>query len=328
MKTLIYATAAEVGGAITILNEYYNEALDSKEEFVFIVSKVNLFPKKNIKIISVPWIKKLWIIRIFFYFILLPKIIKKEKPDKIISLNNTKILIKKYSQSIYLHQALPFLKFKIRITSEPYLWGVKYLIGFLIKYSIKRVDLVIVQSIWLKDILVGQIGISESKVQIKSPKIHFNSKIRYLSSSEKNRINFFYPSGYASYKNHAMIIEAVNSLTEKIKAQIIVKFTLSSNENRYVKKLYEAVIDKNLPIQFIGYQEKNTIQEMYSNHILIFASSVETFGLPLLEAQIAGTPMIVFKSIYSNEIGKTYSKISYFENAEQLGIILSNSLIG
>jgi glycosyltransferase involved in cell wall biosynthesis len=307
-----------MGGAITILDEYYNEALVSKEEFVFVVSKVKLKATKNIKIINVPWIKKSWILRMFFYFFKLPKLIKKEKPDHIISLNNTKTPIKNFPQTIYLHQALPFSKYKIKFILEPYLWAVKHLIGFLIKYSIKRVDSIIVQSLWLKEILVNQIGISEDKIQVKSPRIHFDSKIKYVPVINNNKTLFFYPSGYASYKNHSMIVEAVNKLTEKDKDKIEIKFTLNPFENKYVSKLYDLVVKNNLPIQFIGYQNKKMIQEMYSDHILIFASSIETFGLPLLEAQIAGTPIIALKAIYTKDIISDYSGIDYFENAQEL----------
>jgi glycosyltransferase involved in cell wall biosynthesis len=119
-----------------------------------------------------------------------------------------------------------------------------------------------------------------------------------------------------------MIVEAVNKLTEKDKIEI--KFTLNPFENKYVSKLYDLVVKNNLPIQFIGYQNKKKIQEMYSDHILIFASSIETFGLPLLEAQIARTPIIALKTIYTKDIIIDYSEIDYFENAQELAQIFLN----
>jgi len=322
MKTLIYATAAEIGGAITILDQYYEEAIITNEEFVFVVSKVKLKATKHIKIISLPWIKKSWIFRMFFYFLLLPLIIKKENPNRIISFNNTKTPSKKYPQTIYLHQVLPFSKYKINIISDPHLWGVKHLLGFLIIYSIKRVETLIVQSLWLKEILVEELGIPEENIKVIIPKIHFNPKIKYLLERNNEIIKFFYPSSYASYKNHEMIVEAVIMLSEKEKKKIEIKFTLNPFQNKYVKKIYELVNTNNLPIRFIGYQNKDYIQEMYSDHILIFASSVESFGLPLLEAQIARSPIIALKAIHTIDILKEYSKIHYFKNSRELARIL------
>jgi hypothetical protein len=174
MKILIYATAAEMGGAITILNQYYEKAKQSNDDYIFILSKPKLEETKNIKTLNYEYIKKNWLFRIYFYWLKLPNIIKEINPERIISLNNTMITRVLYSQTIYLHQPLPFFDNKFNILTEPYLWFVKNFIGRLIKYSLKRVDTIIVQSYWLKRRVIKQLNISSEKINVEIPKIEHN----------------------------------------------------------------------------------------------------------------------------------------------------------
>ena len=328
MKTLIYATAAEMGGAITILQEFYEEALASNEYTVFVIGRAKLPSNEKIKIIRIPWIKKLWLFRIVFYFIFLPKIIKREKPDKIISLNNTKVPNKRIQQTIYLHQTLPFYDIKINIISEPYLWSVKYLIGTLIKFSIKRVDKILVQSKWLKEKLINQLNISRENIDIKLPQINTKNLTQFQTAFYNNKLHFFYPAGFVFYKNHQMILDAIGLLSQSEKDKVTVEFTISFNENRSTKKLYKQTLSDKLPIKFIGHQSKNVINKKYSNHILLFPSQIETFGLPLLEARESKTPIICLLSDFSLEILENANKnhIYLVTDANEMSIAIKKLL--
>ena len=66
-KILIFNVAAQDGGALTVLNYYYEKAIKNYEnEYVFILSNVLLNSTENVKVLNYGWIKKSWIHRIFF----------------------------------------------------------------------------------------------------------------------------------------------------------------------------------------------------------------------------------------------------------------------
>ena len=130
MIKLIYATAAESGGALTVLNNFYEEAVKSENKTIFIISKPKLKSYKNVKILRYPWIKKTWFLRLFFYWFKLPKVIKSLGVTEVLSLNNTKISRIKLTQTIYLHQPLPFFRTRLNPFKDTYLWITKYIIGF------------------------------------------------------------------------------------------------------------------------------------------------------------------------------------------------------
>ena len=51
---------------------------------------------------------------------------------------------------------------------------------------------------------------------------------------------------------------------------------------------------------------------MYTDSILLFPSYVESFGLPLLEAKMTGTPIVASDCPFSKEILKNYNKKVFF----------------
>lgn len=89
-------------------------------------------------------------------------------------------------------------------------------------------------------------------------------------------------------------------------------FTLKGNENSNVKKLYDEVQEKNLPIEFIGKISIDEVYEYYSKSILIFPSYIETFGLPLLEAKMHGSPILASDCAFSHEILDGHNKVKFF----------------
>ncbi|HOA81141.1 MAG TPA: glycosyltransferase, partial [Defluviitaleaceae bacterium] len=77
--------------------------------------------------------------------------VKKYKPDKVLSLQNTIIpKVKKAKQEVYIHQSLPFVEYKFRFKENTGLWIYQNIIGRMIIRSIKKADHVIVQTEWMK----------------------------------------------------------------------------------------------------------------------------------------------------------------------------------
>lgn len=322
MKKLIYATAASSGGALTILNMFYNECIKSDDECIIITSLSDLKDYKNVKYLSYPKIKKSKFFRLLFYIILLPKIVKKINPDEILSLNNIRILVKNIPQKIYLQQAIPFSEKRFSIFKNLRLWYVKNILGKYIIYSIKNVNEIITQSQWMKKIIIERYNINHEKISIKIPELN-NFKSKKFNFNFMNSLNLFYPSDYYDYKNHMFIINSLLKMDESIKNKINIKFTFDFKKNRATKKMYKIVNKIKLPISFIGLQSKKTISEMYKNHILLFASSIESFGLPLLEAKISGSPIIVLDSLFAREILQDYDKVTFFRTEDELLMTLN-----
>lgn len=305
-KIIVFDVPAESGGALTILNQFHEKALNDKlNDYVFVTSKVSLSESKNVKNIRFPWVKKSWLHRLLFDDFLAHKVVKDYEADEILSLQNVSIKKTKILQSLYIHQPLPFVDKKYKITENIKFWLYQNLISKRIYKSAQQVDKIIVQTEWFKKEVIKRAGVSGEKITIQPPEINIKVKNTFISN-EKSTKTFFYPSSALLYKNHEVIFDAVFLLKEQGLDDFEVVFTLNGDENKKIKKMFELVKCYDLPIKFIGSIPYDEVLSYYSRSILVFPSHIETFGLPLLEAAMHKTVILASNYPFSQEILKDY----------------------
>lgn len=322
MNILIVNTAAENVGALSILKEYYEDALlDKENKYIFILSKPLLSTKENVTILRFPWTKNSVVHRVYFDIFVLQKIISDNSIDKIISLQNIAVPITKVKQEIYLHNAIPFSYIRFKLYKDPKLWFYQKIYKKLIVASIKKSNKVIVQTNWFKNEIIPYIGNDFNKINVIRPKTEYISRERMLKEKNKiidnKKLIFFYPASGYVFKNHEIILKALNLIDKNLLRNCEVVFTLKSNENNYSKKLYRYSIQNNLPVKYIGLINKEMVYQYYKKSVLIFPSLIETFGLPLIEAGRMKSKIIASNLPYAHEILMDYpSKVLFNPNNE------------
>lgn len=324
MNILVVDVPATTGGALTILNEFYEKfKKDSKNHYYFCVSTPSLNNYDNITVLSFPWVKQSWFHRIFFDIFYANKIIKNYNITKIFSLQNTAVPFTKISQDIYLHQPLPFVEYRFHFIENKLMWTYQNIISIIIYYSLKKADNIIVQTQWMKKAVIDKCNISSEKITIYAPIAQNYNNYRY-EDTPYSRKTFFYPASPLSYKNHQLILDASLILKKRGISDIKIYFTLSGDENALAYKLKDSVIKENLPIIFLGAMNQDEVFKMYSKSILIFPSYIETYGLPLKEARDVQTIILVSNCLFSHEILQDYEKKYIFDpfSAEELADIM------
>ncbi|MEG0980041.1 MAG: glycosyltransferase [Oscillospiraceae bacterium] len=321
MKTLVIDVAADSGGALSILNQYYDEfSKDTENEYVFCVSLNSLKETNNMTIEELHWVKKSWLHRLWFDYIYSHKLIKKYKVDNVFSLQNTLVPMTKIPQTLYLHQSLPFCDYKFKFSENKKFWVYQNLIGKLIHKSVKRANKVIVQTQWMKDAVLAIDKIEESKIEILPPEIKINV-VNFFDMSRFTK-TFFYPASNYIYKNHKVLLEAALKLKEQNINDFNIIFTLT-NENlpKDCREIYNKVKEN---IELVGSITHDEVMNYYSKSVLVFPSYIETFGLPLLEAKESKSPIIASDMPFSREILDEYDKVSYFDafSSEELSELL------
>jgi len=317
---MVFDVPAETGGALTILKQYYENALQDKQnEWYFVISTPILLEQENIKILRFPWIKKSWIYRLYFDLFIAHKIVAEYNIDEVLSLQNLIIPNINTKQTLYLHQSLPFVEKRYSIIEDYKLWIYQNVISKMIYYSIKRANKVIVQTKWMKEACLRKVKVDAEKILINKPNLNIKVKKHYYIENNKENL-FFYPAGGMKYKNHQIIVEAAKKLREQNILNYRILFTLNGNENKWIKRLYTLVKQLSLPIDFIGKLKLEEVYDYYSKSILLFPSLIETFGLPLLEAKIHGCPIITSDHAFSHEILDDYENALFFNpfNSDEL----------
>ena len=322
-RILVYNVAASTSGALTILNEYYDRfALDQSDtEYIFVISTPILKDRHNIKVLRYPWVKKSWLHRLYFEYFRIGKIAQEYKVDEILSLQNIAVPNTGIRQTVYLHQAIPFVEYKFYMFKDFIPWIYQNIISRLIYSSLKKAGRVIVQTKWMKTACVKRVGISEAKIIVEVPKIDLSKVIQYREVEE---IVFFYPATALSYKNHMVIVEACKILKQQGIFNYKVIFTTNGNENGLSKKIKKVVDELSLPVSFIGSVERSMVFELYSKTILLFPSYVESLSLPLLEAKTAGCPIIAADTLFARDVLSSYYNVMFFEHNdyEELAVLL------
>lgn len=319
LKIMVFNVPAESGGALTILENFYNEVKHSKDdiEWVFVLSAPKLEETDNIKVLNYKWVKKNWIFRLFFDYFIAPKIVRENSPDKIFSLQNVCIPKTNVKQILYIHQPLPFTQVKFRLIKNPKLWVYQNLIGKSIYKSIKTADKIIVQMNWFAEECEKKVKGTIKKTIILPPKVSIDKtifeNIDYNLAHQKITTKFFFPAGSYVYKNHEVIFKACEELKKRGITNYLVSFTLDGNENNHISKLMKKKKKLNLPIEFVGHLSKKEVYKEYLESILVFPSYIETFGLPLLEMRLLNGEIIAADTNFSKEILHNYNSANFFQ---------------
>ena len=327
-RIVVYDVAASASGALSVLNDFYAEVRaysDKSIKWTFIISTPQLEETDNIKVIRVPWVKKNWLSRLFFDHFVAPRIVKRERPDRLLSLQNILTPGIKMPQVLFLHNALPFVEYKISVKDSVVLWIYQNIISRFIYSSVKRAERVIVQTHWMKDACIEKTGIDSEKIVVIPPVINIVPK-KFFAYENMDIPTFIYPATPLIYKNHKVIIEACKQLVQEGITNFRVIFTMTGTENKLARKLKADAEKYNLPIKFVGVLKRNELFEWYSKAILLFPSYIETFGMPLLEALTHKTPIIASEAPFSKEILYGSANVEFFCHSDALCDILKKKM--
>lgn len=324
---LVCDVHASESGALSVLNDFYAQVCayeDKSIRWIFAVSVPAYQDRENIKTLRYPWVKKSWFHRLYFDLFVTKKIIKKYKPDKVFSLQNMGLPLFKGEQAVYFH--LPFVvsDYKFRFWSdEKKLWVYQRIMGKRMFRSLRKVDWVIVQTKWIKEALIKKGKVSADKIRIERPLIP-QEGICEFQAKEENFRRFFYPATAFRYKNHRTLLKAVTYAVENGLKEYEILFTLSPKENPYTKQLWQYVQENHLNVKFIGMRSRQEIFETYGRSVLLFPSLLESFGMPLLEAKLTGSPVLAGDCPFCHEILDGYEKVSFFSpmDYKELGTLM------
>lgn len=302
MRIVVNDIAASHGGAMTVLKDFYSCVCnyDKENEWIFLLNDRYFEETENVKILTLPEIKKSRLKKIVFDCISGKYYIQKLKPDVVFSLQNIIIFGLKIPQVVYIHQPLPFQstkKFSLIKKSEQKLAVIQYFVGQLIKLSAKKSDKIIVQTAWMKEAVCRICHLPENKVMTNLPTITLNNNED--SSVDFNRNEFFYPSSEIVYKNIDCIRNASKILDGKGIAHSI---TLTLPPKKSIGNIH-----------CIGRLSHDDVMKRYHDSTLLFPSYIETFGYPIAEARMIGTIVLASDTPFSREILKGYANAYFFD---------------
>ncbi len=313
MKIMVVDVAAEYGGALTVLNEFIEEYRnDTSNEYVFVLSKPKYKNSDNVRFINLEWVKKSLLHRLWFDYFYIKRIVKKEKPDKIFSLQNKTVSVNKIKQEVFFHNPLFFCDIKFSFSESKELWLYQNVISRLVRKSLDKASKIYVQAEWIKRKLSSVWEIEPDLITVKRSGLNIPDNTCY-----DNRLNIqkpftlFFPTNNCIYKNYENLLRACVNVWDKEGLDTFnLVLTLSEDDlSGYCKDVFSKHY---YPVSFVGRLTKSEMTEMYKKSILVFPSYLETFGLPLVEAKAFGCTILAADCEYAHEVIGDYSKAYYF----------------
>lgn len=315
MKILVYDVAAEDGGGLFVLKNFYREVLEQTPdniEWVFVVSQDILKATERVRVLTYDKPKKSWMHRLVFENIDFPGVIKAEKPDLVISLQN--MPVKRYNgrQFVYLHQSLQYCpkKFSFLKKEERGIAIRQRVICNIYRNALPKSEHIFVQTNWIKEATKKWLNWSDEKITVVPVEFQPETAPQVKVYNGRDSKTFFYPARAEMYKNHKVVIEACKKLKDERMEDYKVIFTISANDGAYAAKLIHD--SEGLPIDYIGAVPYEQMWDYYSKTILLFPSYLETCGLPMLEAQASQAWILASDMPFSHEALEGYPNKEYF----------------
>ncbi len=334
MNILVYNLAAEYAGALTILENFYQEVLDYPDKSIhwyFLVSTDKLQDSENVTVIREPWIKKSWLHRWYFDTFCVQKVIKEKKIDLVYSMQNAPVKRAKVKQVVYFHQSLQFSPVKFSLWDKgqrQYAIRQKF-IARIYRKQLRKADHIIVQTKWFKEASAKWIPFDENKFSVVNPKVTIEERFLEKPYNLQQPI-FFYPAGDGVHKNHKVILDACALLKkEGITDGYKVVFTMDG-VSPFSAGIAQVAKENGYPIEFTGIISKDEVFDYYSKSVMLFPSYLETFGLPPLEARKMKAIVLASDMPFCRESLDGYENAHFYGiyDAEKLASLMKQVIEG
>lgn len=323
MRIAVVDLVCVQGGGYSVLNslfKYVASGMAKQHEWLFVLSRQKFESNGYAKVIHFPDATSSYLQRVKTEWHEVNKVLDNFVPNIVISMPNMRVLGCKWKQAVYMQQSLPFQKikrFSFFKKEERACAFRQHIQGCLIRRSLKKSEMVFVQTEWVKCALEECLH-NRTVIKIGYPADQIDSSL--VIRAKKLNSEFFYPASPYIYKNHQAIFDAIKILRKK----------------GYFPKIYLTLDSSDLgteisdAIECIGQQSKNQMRELYARTTLVFPSYIETVGLPLVEARAVGTWVIASDCPFSHEVLQGYPNCEYFTpfNATQLAECMERVITG
>ncbi|HAT2212371.1 TPA: glycosyltransferase family 4 protein [Serratia marcescens] len=219
----------------------------------------------------------------------LPFFLRKNGCPLLVNLGNTAPLL--YLNKVITLHDISYLRYP-----KTYSWGFRYCYKFFIPLLLGTCKKLLTVSGFSRDEICSQYGFSREKIHI----IHNAVSEKFTVSHETGlrRGYFLAVSSHHYHKNFHGLLAAFNKLPEKYEMHMIVAGSTHPN--------YQPLeFDKNLgnKFSFVGRVSDEELVDLYRNAFcFLFPSLYEGFGLPPLEAQACGCPVIASNAAAMPEV--------------------------
>lgn len=184
---------------------------------------------------------------------------------------------------------------------------------FLVKDQFKNLKVSAIGNPFPTDVITNK-GSLKYSLEIEQKCLDIKSKFKHMA---------FYPSFPHSYKNHSFLLDQIDYFALK---SIHVVFTCSLNSLKYFPEIVESKLSKTFT--FLGPLVHSDLELLYQIcDLILFPSSIESLGMPIIEAAIYKKPLLApslhyvtssVKNAYLYDVNSGALPFSFTDKCNQL----------
>lgn len=310
------------GGPLTVLLESLDAAsatLGSEWSITALVHDRALITNPRIRALEFPRAKASWFRRVWYEWHDFASLSRTLNVDLWVSLHDITPRVSARRQAVYCHNPSPFYQPRLAeawFDPKFLLFNKFYL--FLYRILIRRNYAVIVQQSWLRDALKRWTGHPNIVVAYPAHAASAECVSGHLCQARSLRrptpqrpLRLLYPALPRIFKNIEVLCEAVKALPDDVAEMVDLRLTFDGEENRWADELARRYGGLR-GISLIGRQNRSRmIAEYRECDVVLFPSRLETWGLPITEAQSFGKPLLVADLPYAKETVGGYDCVDF-----------------
>lgn len=251
--------------------------------------------RANVSEIVFPLYRDSAVIRIFLEQTLIPLYVKKLGIDVLFSPGNFAAIVPGCKQVITVQNVLSFKELRNKFAPRQLSKLKTVYHDLMLPLSVKRAAKIIAVSETVKSCLINHLSTEESKIRV----IYEGVEHKLLSNAVGSLPLRFKPyvlfvSTLFPYKNADKLINAFSLLKHRghVPHRLVIIGRDPGNEISRLKTL-AGRLGLTEEVAFLGALPFETVSSFYRHAaVLVYPSSVESFGLPVLEAMACGVPVI------------------------------------
>lgn len=343
MRVFVSATSIVSGGALNILKQFILNCKPSVDFIIAINSKLELEPeytnKTNISFVKV--VENSRLERVKWDFWKAKKKISKLKGNVslVISLQNTTLNVGDIRQMVYVHQGLflhekswnPFVASERKYAFYKYIYP-----RFIFAFS-KPTTQFIVQTEWMRNALINKYRVPNSNVFNFKPEIvpWSDKELLSVDNNSNEELTLFYPATGEVFKNHLLLLESIKTLHYKylslgnsLNLKLILTIDVNLEANEHIHNYLKENPNIRQFCEFTGPISYEQVKRYYDScDVVTFSSSIESFGLPLLEAAMLGKHVLSLDTSFAKEVLEGYEGVDFIGDDPSLWAEYLNRLL-
>ena len=240
-------------------------------------------------------------------------------PDLVISFQNSAANIG-CRQIVYYHQSLPFYpeRWNPFKSDERTLFFYTYVYPLMVKRTLKGDIDAVVQTESLRAMFAECYNFDYEKTHAMFPDVDKIDVASIVAKSlDADKFHFIYPANAAKYKRHDTLIDALALLRKQGYEhwdKVRIYLTFSEGTNPVITKQIEAA-DLKEQFVFLGQLPYAELLSYYkAADGMLFPSTIETIGLPLLEGAAFGLPIVATDKPYAKDVLKGYDGVAHIDS--------------